>query len=236
MSIARSQQKLEVGAFIQLFTLDVTPLGGGVLYWTPSRPESGAPIIWRGQNYTSVDVMAEGFEKSSSGTLPRPTLSVSNADNVVGALLSLHNDVLGCIVTRTRTLYEYLDDQPGADPDAHWPLDIYRVERKVTQNKRQVVLELAAATDNAGANLPGRVALRDVCTLRYRRWNGSGFDYTAATCPYAGGASYNSLGVPVAASADSCGKRISDCKVRFGQDAPLPYGGFPGMARVRAAQ
>ena len=30
-------------------------------------------------------------------------------------------------------------------------------------------------------------------------------------------------------SFDVCGKRLSSCKVRFGQTAELPYGGFPGI-------
>lgn len=233
-TITEAQQKLEVGQCVHLFALDLTAMGGGVLYWSPSRPQTTSPIIWRGNTYTSVDVKAEGFEKSTSGTLPRPTLSVGNADNLVGALLRNYNDVLGAIVTRTRTLYEFLDDQPGADPDALWPVDIYRVERKISQTKNLVVLELAAATDNASASLPGRVALRDVCTLRYRRWNGSAFDYSNATCPYTGAACFNTLGVAVPDAQDSCGKRVSDCKKRFGAQAQLPYGGFPAMARIRA--
>lgn len=31
--------------------------------------------------------------------------------------------------------------------------------------------------------------------------------------------------------ADKCGKRITSCKLRFGATNPLPFGGFPGVAR-----
>lgn len=41
---------------------------------------------------------------------------------------------------------------------------------------------------------------------------------------------YDENDQPVYVSAnDVCGKRLSSCKVRFGQNAELPYGGFPGI-------
>ena len=233
MTLATSIQQAEIGAFVELFTLDVTSLGAGILYWTPSRPSADKPVTWRGETYTSVDIQADGFDLTAGGTLPRPRLTIGNADNLVGSLLSQYGDVLGCTVTRTRTLYEYLDDQLGADPDAAWPVDIYRVERKVSQNKMQVVLELATATDQAGVTMPGRVVLRDVCTLLYRRWGAGSFDYSRATCPYTGTDCFDRQGNNTTSLNDSCGKRISDCKLRFGAHNELPYGGFPGVARIR---
>jgi lambda family phage minor tail protein L len=231
-SITAAGQRLEVGNFVELYTLDITSLGGGVLYWTPARPMPGWSIVWQGNTYQTVDIKCEGFEKTTSGTLPRPHLTIGNADNVVGALLTAYSDVLGLNITRTRTLYGFLDGQANADPEAEWSVDIYRIERKVSQNKNFVVLELAAATDNEGAKIPKQFVLRDLCSLIYRRWNGSAFDYTVATCPYAGVADFDSLGNPATDATDVCGKRVSDCKLRFGAASQLPFGGFPGVARV----
>jgi lambda family phage minor tail protein L len=39
-------------------------------------------------------------------------------------------------------------------------------------------------------------------------------------------ASWNS---DIAFSGDACGKRVSSCKLRFGADAPLPFGSFPAV-------
>jgi lambda family phage minor tail protein L len=231
--ITAAQQLLEVGNFIELFTLDATPVGGGIEYWTPNKPEPGTSITWRGQIYTTIDIMADGFEKSTSGTLPRPQLSVGNADNVVGALLTAYGDAVGLVVTRTRTLQQYLDGQPDADPDAEWPVDIFRVERKVSQNKRQVSIEIAAATDNEGAQVPAGFVIRDLCPLIYRRLVDGEFEYAKATCPYAGSNNFDILGNTTDDAGDQCGKRVSDCKLRFGANAQLPFGGFPGVARVR---
>jgi len=33
---------------------------------------------------------------------------------------------------------------------------------------------------------------------------------------------------------DQCGGRVRSCKLRFGQDKPLPYGGFPAAGLLRS--
>lgn len=231
-AIIEQSQKSEVGEYVELFTLDLTDLGGPIFYWTPSRPTSSKPIVWNGNTYTSVDIQATGFTKSTSGTLPRPQLSVSNADNVIGAALIAYDDFLGCIITRTQTLYEYLDDQPGADTDQHWPVDVFKVERKVSCGKNQAVIELSCAIEAVGARLPKGVVARSYCPFIYRRWVSGAFDYTKATCPYTGASYFDRKGLSVAAAYfDSCGKRLTDCKARFETNAELPYGGFPGVGR-----
>ena len=59
---------------------------------------------------TRLPVKAEGFEHTSTGTLPRPTLTVSNLDSTMTVLLALvnattaGNDLGGAEVWRIRTL------------------------------------------------------------------------------------------------------------------------------------
>ena len=54
-----------------------------------------------------------------------------------------------------------------------------------------------------------------------------------ADCGYAGPPVADIAGNPVAVAAqDVCGKQLSDCKLRFGATAVLPYGGFPGCGLV----
>lgn len=233
LAIATAQQRLELGQYVELFTLDITSLGGGVLYWTPARPKDGEAIIWQGNTYTSIDVKTEGFERSSTGPISMPKITIGNTDNMIGILISDYDDLLGCTVTRTRTLYEFLDGQPAADPTAQWPLDIYKVERKASENKNEVVFELSAALDQESAMLPRHVCLRDTCMQIYRYYSGGSFDYSKATCPYVGTNYFNNEGVSVPAALDVCGLKVSDCKLRFGANAELPYLGFPGMSKVR---
>ena len=59
------------------------------------------------------------------------------------------------------------------------------------------------------------------------------YDNPDMACPYTGSACYTKNGETTTAANDDCGRRLSDCVLRFGQENPLPYGGFPGLARIR---
>lgn len=236
VAVASAIQRLEVGQTIQLFSIDLSPLGGGIQYWTPNRAPVGQSIIFNGNTYAYVDVVAEGFERTVQGTMPTPNLTIGNADNAISAIMALYEDILGCVVTRQKTLAEFLDGQPGADPTAVTGLDIYRIERKLLETKQEVKFELSSIIDQEGTQLPFQVMQRDQCPYVYRRWNGSAFDYSNVfACPYTGSAYFDQNGNACAAAQDACGHRVSDCKLRFGANAELPYGGFPGLARVRTS-
>lgn len=235
MTIETEQQQLVLGAVITLYQLDLSSKGGVILYWTSSKPTADKPITFGGNNYVSVDVQFEGLEKTSTGTLPRPRISVSNADNLVGALLTQFDDMRGCKLIRIRTLYKFLDDQPGADPTAHWPVDIFYVDRKVVSNKNIVTMELASSLEQRSVKIPGNLVLRNTCILRYREYDTEtgDFDYTNATCPYTGEDCFTKLDATTASKVlDSCGKRVNSCKLRFGENAELPFGAYPGLGRA----
>ncbi len=230
--IKRDVQKSSPGEIVQLFDIDATSIGGEV-YRFVKGTDHGQPVRWQGHVYMPRDFEADGFEINGQGTLPRPTLRVAHINSaLLGATREL-GDMLGAVVTRWRTFAHYLDDGPQADPNAHFAPDVYRIDRKASQNKIFIEWELAAAMDQEGKQLPGRQILRDTCTHVYRRWTGSGFDYAEATCPYVGTRYYDLSGRPCAASSDQCGKRLSDCELRF-RHQPLPTRAFPGVARTRA--
>ncbi len=234
-ALTEAQQAASLDAKVELWTLDGTSHGAGVLRWT-SGTVSDQPVVFAGNTYPPTPIEADGFEWSGSGPLPTPRLRIANVNLVITGLLQQFNDLVGATVTRLRTLTRFLDGQPGADPTAHWPLDVYRVERKSAQNKVYVEWELAAAMDQEGRLVPGRQVTR-LCDQRYRVWDPDTqtFDYSQATCPYVGAASFDRFGNPVASGADDvCNKQLtSGCKVRFGDNAILPFRGFPGVARAR---
>ena len=225
-------QTPQPGDLIQLFKLDATRQGGGVEYFVLASDAADA-VTWQGQVYAPVPIVATGFDSAANGTLPMPKLKVLNINGALTGLIRDYGDLLGAAVTRTRTFRRFLDGEADANPNEHFPIDIYRVERKSALTKLYVEWELSCVLDQQGAMLPARQALRDYCHKRYRFWNGAAFDYSAATCPYSGAGCYDSVGSPVAQAMDACGKRLSDCRLRFGNNAVLPYGGFPGMTRYR---
>jgi lambda family phage minor tail protein L len=62
-------------------------------------------------------------------------------------------------------------------------------------------------------------------------WLAGAWRLSRAYCGYNGPAVADSDDVATDDPArDQCGGRVRSCKLRFGQDKPLPYGGFPPRA------
>jgi lambda family phage minor tail protein L len=232
-------QKLDPSAILELFTLDCTVVGGGIMRFVKSS-DSNQSVIYQTLVYTPVDVMFNGLETSGQGALPTPTLSIANSDGaqggVIQAVVNSLGDLNGCRLTRIRVNARFLDNRPDADPAAFFGPDIYAIEQKTSDTPTEIVWELSASIDQAGRSIPGRPAVRNNCLSRYRVWDAAlnRFVYTRAICPYAGTNYFNELNQSVASPADDKPSRTVDCcKLRFGANKPLPFGGFPGMARVQ---
>lgn len=240
MSIEADVQSSRPGALVELFEVDLTPLGGEVLRFAcgtlpGANPGEYQPVRWRGNVFMPAPFEATGFETSGRAALPTPRLRIGSSREL-SSLLREFGDCVGMQVTRWRTFSKYLDGQPLADPNAHFPPDVFLISRKVSQNKVATEFELAAAMDQQGKKLPGRQILRDVCTWRYRTYNAAAgsFDYSGVLCPYTGTAYFTAAGVATTADKDACGKRLSDCALRFGS-SPLPTSAFPGVSRTRVS-
>lgn len=234
MSAIQAQaQSPNPGEIISLFRVDATPVGGNV-YFVCMASQENAGVRYGGQEYTPVDCEFSGLETNAQGTLPTPRLKIANTNGVWQQIMNTYGDMIGCEIRRVRTFRRFLDGQPEADPSAYFGPDVFRVERLTSQNPIYVEWELSAAIDQEGKMLPGRVVVRDTCLWRYRSHVAGGtFDYSRATCPYTGSACFDPSGASTTPDKDRCGRKISDCKLRFGADQPLPFGGFPGVARVR---
>jgi len=233
-SLAANAQSPNPGEIVALFRLDATSIGGGVYYFCQAAYETKG-VTFGGVYYTPVDVEFTDFDISGTGSLPTPKMKVANTNEVFQGMVNTYGDMLGCVVQRVRTFRKFLDGQPQADPTAYYGPDTFRVERKVNENAVFIEWELSASIDQEGKRLPGRVVVRDTCMWRYRTWNEATrtFDYKNVTCPYTGSACFDRAGRATTPDKDSCGRRISDCEKRFGRGNPLPFGGFPGVARVR---
>ena len=187
-------------------------------------------IIWDGNTYGSVPIKAEGFEQSASGSLPRPTLTIANTDGIMSALLidvnavTPHNDLTGAEVRRIRTLKRYLDGETTADSNAQWPVEIWYIDRKATENRDVVSFELASKFDLAGHFIPKRQLIANVCQWGYR----------SSECSYTGSNYWDADNNPTGSIAtDRCGKSVKSCKLRFGENGELPFGSFPSVGKVR---
>ena len=231
------------GSPIALFRLDTTTIGGSVMYFCHASRQKDADgnvipaesVVYNGITYTPTDLEFEGFETSATGALPTPRLTLVNINGLWQAIINTYGDLTGCEIRRIRTFERFLDGQPDADPAAYMGPDVFRIDRKTAENNTTISWELSAAIDQEGKKLPGRVVIRDTCLSRYRRWdvNTSSFDYTLAQCPYAGSLYFDVNDDPVVSAAlDRPSRTLSCCKTRFGSDVSLPFGGFPGAARL----
>lgn len=233
-SIQAVGQSPNPGEIVSLFQFDATSVGGDIYYVCMGSQNDG-PVSFGGQSYTPIDCEFSDMETNGQGSLPTPRVKIANNNGIFQSLINTYGDMTGCTLKRVRTFRRFLDGEAEADPGSYYGPDWFKVERKVSENPIYIEWELSSSIDQESVQLPKRTVIRNTCLWRYRRWDPvlGQFDYTDVQCPYAGGQSYDNSGNPVSSSEDQCGRRISDCKKRFGEDNPLPFGGFPGVARVR---
>jgi lambda family phage minor tail protein L len=192
-------------------------------------------VSFGGQEYSPWAFELNGFERNTQGPSGRPSFTVSNISGLFTPLVKNNNNLIGCRLRRVRTRERFLDGQPDADPDAviGGGADEFILNKKVAHTNKVIQWELAACTDVTGVELPKRQVVRDYCDLVYRTYTPEdGYDYSLATCPYVGSEDFNEQDEAVSAVDDKCGQRFRSCKLRFGNQ-PLPFGGFPGVGRVR---
>ena len=219
-------------------------------------------LKFNGNTYSAVPVEIDGFEFSAKGTLPRPTMRVANVNNAISDIIALY-EPLAAKVRRIRTFAKFIDttnfsagslfapDQDvedvlvtegsdsfimetfndTADPDAKI-VETWYIDRIASENQQFVEFELAPKLDLTNVALPRRT-VEEFCPWKYRQ----------AECGYSGDSCFTVDDIPIPESDkvivdgvvtnDICGKRVSSCQARFGQNAELPFGGFYG-ARLQA--
>ena len=112
-------QEINPGAVIELFTLqlDATLHGSTTIYrfHNGANLNANGEVVWAGNTYLRFPIQCEGFEFTGTGTLPRPTISVSNIFGTLTAIMqdvnqtTIGNDLNGAKLTRIRTLARFLD-------------------------------------------------------------------------------------------------------------------------------
>lgn len=172
-------QALSHKSVIELYTLTlVSALHGSTnvtRFHSGVGMNSNASIIWQGNTYDKFPLEVTGFEYSGRGTLPRPTLTVSNILGTITALMATvnattpFNDLQGAKFVRLRTLAQFLDasnfpssKNPYGTPDntAELPQEIYFINRKTVETRDIVQFELVSALDLQEVRAPKRQVTR----------------------------------------------------------------------------
>jgi lambda family phage minor tail protein L len=211
---------------VEMFDLDLTPITGDVddkFYFTNQLKPDSVKIKWKGNVYEPLPILSSGYEKSTTGQVAQPSLTVANVMGTFTQVINSFDDLVGAKVTRRRTLGKYLDGEPGADPTQEFPIDIFYIERKTAENALSITWQLASVLDLEGLKLPRRVITQNYCQWKYR----------SSECGYTGGAVAKSDDTPTAnMNEDICGKRVQSCRLRFPNQS-IPFGGVPGAIRGR---
>ena len=193
-------------------------------------------VVWAGNTYYAWPVEAEGFEYTGNGSMPRPKIRIANVDGTITAVLlelaafSYSADLAGARVVRIRTLARFLDatnfegnTNPFGTPDptASLPEEVYFVDRKSGETSELVEFEMVSVLDLAGVRAPKRQTINNICQWRYR----------SAECSYTGNNHFDENDNPTNEAGDVCGKRLTSCEARFGENGSLPFGSFPGIGQ-----
>lgn len=203
-------QSLSPSAVWDGWVLDCTGIGGSLYRFYPGTNELGADVVWQGETYQRMPVEIDGVEQNSKGTLPRPTVRISNMTGVLSSLITTLSDLIGAKVTRKRTLVKYLDAvnfaagvNPTADPTASWPDETFYIEQKTAETAQFIEWQIVSALDCQGMKLPRRLIQATVCGWDYNKRG-----QTGQGCNYAG-------------NLTTCGKTLNDCKKHFSPSTGL---------------
>ncbi len=179
MSIQQDVQNSWHEAIVELFELDLEPITADPtdkFYFTGDIFPDGSKIIWQGNLYEPFPISITGFETTTKGTIPQPELAVANVLGTLASAVNSLDDLVGAKITRRRTLGKYLDNGTSPDPSEEFPLDIYYIERKISETNISITWQLASKIDLEGLQLPRRVITQNYCVWKYR----------GAECGYSG--------------------------------------------------
>ena len=226
MTLTSDVQKSWHDGLVELFEIDLEPItknAADKFYFANQIKPDGQKIQWKGKVYETLPIASTGFERSSSGQLPQPILTVANVFGTFTEGIKTLDDLVGAKVTRRRTLGKYLDEEPNANPNQEFPEDIYYIEQKTAENAVIITWTLVSVYDLEGLQLPKRIITQNLCQWKYR----------GSECGYTGGPVADSRDRrTTSSSADVCGKRLKSCQLRFPNQS-LPFGGFPGANLTR---
>ena len=228
MSIYGEIQRFDPDALIVVYEIFKDGYEDNVFRFHAGVNEFNGNIVWQGQTYVAMPIQVSGFDYSGT-EFPRPQMQVANFKGAMSGVVLELNDLLGFTVVKKSTLSKYLDavnfkdGNPTANPLEAFPDEIYKVVQKLHENKVAITFELGSPLDLANVKIPQRQAIASVCTWRYR----------GEDCGYTGPAVADINDHPTTdLTKDKCSGKVSGCKLRFGVNGNLRYGGFIGLRLI----
>ena len=166
---------LEPDTIIELFEVDLGE-EDGFYYFHPGK-NGTKDIIFNKRTYYSLPIEADGYEVRGDGQLPRPKLTIANAQGVFSDIIKKRGDLVGKEVIRKRVYLKFLDNEnfPNninpfgiPDPESRFDDDIYKINKKITENKYVIEFELVSPLELEDVKVPARVMIAGYCPWKYR--------------------------------------------------------------------
>lgn len=191
-------------------------------------------IVWQGQTFEPMALEVSGLEMRSDGKASAPTLSMANNIGGIQGAISAYclqfSDFAGAKLKVITTLAKYLDAENFSGGNASASIEakeqLWYIEQKTSENAQQVTFELSNPIDFEGLKIP----VRQITSLCHWCMMGK---YRGEECGYIGAAMFTDKDEPTDNPAlDRCGGRLKSCRLRFGENKALPFGGFPASSLV----
>lgn len=148
-----------VGKILELFTIDFTDVGGGILYLTNNTSLNS--ISWGGTVYAPNPIQVSDLSNNVQSAAPSVVIDASNLTGIFTHSIALTRDLVGGVITRNVVNRANLDD--GDDPSTTpvQPPDIYRIENSA-RTRTSVSLQCTSQLATWGSELPSkRMLIRD---------------------------------------------------------------------------
>ncbi|QBZ71362.1 minor tail protein [Escherichia phage Jahat_MG145] len=238
-------QSLYPGEIITLIEIDGTKFGARVyrlhgenIRYTPEEllqaQQTGIlppkEITFRGEQYGARPFGITGINFTSNGKADKPQLILSNLDSQVSAMIRNYNGMMQAKVTIYVIPAELLGED-GNIKDGAFRRMVYYIERPSQFNRTLAKFDLTSPYDMDGIMIPPRVT-QSVCYWAQRNWYRSG-----KGCSYNGSRMFDKDNNPVTdPSQDFCAGTVNACKLRFGAENELDFGGAPVASLLRRNQ
>lgn len=238
-------QSLYPGEIITLIEIDATKFGAQVyrfhaenIAYTPeelmeARTTGILPpkeIRFQGEQYGARPFGISGISFTSTGKAGKPKLAVSNLDSQVSALIRSYNGLMQAKVTIWIAPADLMNED-GTIEDGAFRKLVYYIERPDYVDQTMAQFDLTSPYDMDGVMIPSRVT-QSICYWAQRGWYKSG-----KGCSYNGTRYFDKDNNPTDdPSKDFCPGLVSSCKLRFGPDAELDFGGCAVASLQRKMQ
>lgn len=187
-------------------------------------------IKFQGNEYGARPFGIGGIEFNGNGKAGKPTLTLSNADSQVSALIRSYNGMMQARVNIWITQRDLLDENGNVNPGDFRKLTYY-IERPNFVDPRVARFEMTSPYDMDGIMIPPRIT-QSTCFWAQRGWYRSG-----RGCDYNGSRMFDKDNNPVIdPSQDVCAGTVTACKLRVGADGELPFGGCAVASLMRKNQ